>query len=66
MNPFHHLVGHFVSCRDVSHLVSQMQDRDLSTFERWRLGWHLGVCRACVAFEKQMRFMRDAMRRYRE
>ena len=66
MNPFHHLVGHLVSCRDVSHLVSQMQDRDLSTFERWRLGWHLGVCKACMAFEKQMRFMREAMRRYRE
>ncbi len=66
MNPFHHIVGHLVSCKDVTHLVSQMQDRDLSAFDRVRLRWHLGVCRACMAFEKQMRFMREAMRRYRE
>ena len=66
MNPLHHLVGRFVSCRDVTHLVSQMQDRDLSTLERLRLRWHLGVCKACLAFEKQMRFVREAMRRYRE
>jgi hypothetical protein len=66
MNPIHHLFGHLVSCKDVTHLVSQMQERDLSAFDRVRLRWHLGVCKACMAFEQQMRFMREAMRRYRE
>jgi hypothetical protein len=43
-----------------------MQDRKLSATERWKLNWHLGVCKACMAFEKQMRIMREAMRRYRQ
>ena len=66
MNPIHHLFGHLISCKDVTHLVSQMQERDLPAFDRVRLRWHLGVCKACMAFEKQMRFLREAMRRYRE
>jgi hypothetical protein len=66
MNPLIHLFGHLTRCKDISHLVSQRQDRDLTTFERIKVEWHLAVCSACMAFEKQMRFMREAMRRYRE
>jgi hypothetical protein len=43
-----------------------MQDRKLSATERWKLKWHLAVCSMCMAFEKQMRIMREAMRRYRQ
>ena len=66
MNSFNRLIGHLVSCKDVSHLVSEMQDRELTTVERWKLKWHLAVCTMCLAFEKQMRIMREAMRRYRQ
>lgn len=66
MNSFNRLIGHLVSCKDVSHLVSEMQDRELTTVERWKLKWHLAVCTMCMAFEKQMRIMREAMRRYRQ
>ena len=66
MNSFNRLIGHLISCKHVSHLVSEMQDRDLSALERWRLKWHLAVCKACLAFEKQMRILREAMRRYRQ
>jgi hypothetical protein len=66
MKSFNHLIGHLVSCKDVSHLVSEMQDRELTTVERWKLKWHLAVCTMCMAFEKQMRIMREAMRRYRQ
>jgi hypothetical protein len=59
-------MGHLFSCQDVSHILSEMQERDLSVTERWRLRWHLAVCSACVALEKQMRFLNEAMRRYRE
>ncbi len=65
MSLHHHLLGHLFSCKDVSQLVSQMQDRDLTTFERWKLDWHLAVCKACMAFDRQMRLLREAMRRYR-
>ena len=63
---FKQIIGHLVSCKDASHLISEMQDRDLGTLERWRLKWHLAVCAACTAFAKQMRILREAMRRYRE
>lgn len=66
MNSFNQLFGHLVSCRKVSHLISQMQERELTGIERWRLKWHLAICDACLAFEKQMRIMREAMRRYRQ
>ena len=59
-------LGHILSCKDVSHLVSQMQERKLGRFEVWALRLHLAVCDACTRFEAQMRFLRDAMRRYRE
>ena len=66
MNLFDQLIGHLVSCKNASHLISEMQDRELSTIERWKLKWHLAVCTMCMAFEKQMRILREAMRRYRQ
>ena len=65
MDPLAHLFGHLFRCRDISHLVSQMQDRELTPSERRRVRWHLAVCTACMKFEKQLRFLGDAMRRYR-
>jgi hypothetical protein len=50
----------------VSHLVSQLNERGLGPVERWTLRLHLAVCDACMRFEQQMRFMREAMRKYRE
>jgi hypothetical protein len=65
MNPFHRLT-HLVSCSEATRLVSQRQDRPLPWGERVKLGLHLAVCSACSRFERQMKFMREAMRRYRE
>ena len=59
-------LGHLLSCKDVSHLVSQMQDRSLGPFERWTLRLHLAACDACMRFEQQMQFLGEAMRKYRE
>ena len=53
------------SCKDISRLVSQGQDRDFSRWERWKLRLHLAACAACARFEDQMRFLREAMQRYR-
>ena len=59
-------LGHIVSCKDASHLVSRMQERSLGPLERWTLRLHLAACDAFTRFEQQMRFPREAMRRYRE
>jgi hypothetical protein len=46
--------------------MSQMQDRGLTAAERVKLRLHLAACKACTAFERQLRLLREAMRRYRE
>ena len=63
---FKQIIGHLVSCKDSSRLLSEREDRKLTAIEGWTLKWHLAVCTMCMAFEKQMRILRDAMRRYRE
>jgi len=66
MNPVKNAIGHLISCKDASRLVSQMQERPLTAWQRIRLRWHLAVCRMCRTFENQMGFLRKAMERYRE
>jgi predicted nucleic acid-binding OB-fold protein len=66
MKTLDRLLGHLVSCKDVTHLLSEREDRPLSTFERIKLEWHLAVCKACMAVERQFRVMHEAMRRYRQ
>jgi hypothetical protein len=59
-------LGHLLSCKDVSRLVSQGQDRPLTWWEGWRMRMHLAVCTACTRFDAQVRFLRRAMRRYKD
>ena len=65
MNPFSWLLGHLMACKDVTRLMSRLQDQQVSGFERAKLRWHLAVCAACARFERQIVFLREAMRRYR-
>ena len=53
-----------LTCRQVSHLVSEEQDRRLGWLERWRLRVHLKVCEGCRHFHDNMQFMRKAVRRH--
>ncbi|HTQ01746.1 MAG TPA: anti-sigma factor [Casimicrobiaceae bacterium] len=66
MNGFRHAIGHLVSCKDVSRLLSQEHEKPMSRWARVRVNWHLAVCSMCRAFDKQLGFLRQAMRRYRE
>lgn len=54
------------SCKDVSALLSQGQDRPLSWGERMRLRMHLLLCEGCRNFSSQLEFLRTAVRRYRD
>ena len=65
MNPLRSVIGHLVSCKDASRLLSQAEERPMSWWERTRVRWHLAVCAMCRAFERQVVFMRETMRRYR-
>jgi hypothetical protein len=51
-----------ISCKEASRLMSQAQDRELSLGERASLQFHLALCRGCRAFNRQLEFLRRAMR----
>ena len=53
-----------LTCKQASQVISQSYDRRLSWRERLNLRIHLFVCDACARFAKQMRFIRQAMRRF--
>ena len=55
-----------ISCKDASHLISQMQDDDLPIGQRLRVRLHLLFCDACTRFERQVRFLGRVMQRYRD
>jgi hypothetical protein len=58
-------LGHMISCQDASRLVSQREDGPLGIWDRVALRLHLAVCAACTRFERQIHFLRAAMRKYR-
>lgn len=51
------------TCREISRLVSEGQDRELGTFERVRLRVHLSMCAGCTHFAQHMRLLRASMQR---
>lgn len=54
------------TCKEVSELLSQGQDRRLGRVEKFRLNLHLLVCRGCRNFSDQLFFIRAAVKRYIE
>lgn len=55
-----------LSCKEVTHLLSEEQDRKLALMERINLEMHLAMCKGCTNFRKQMDFLRTACRSYAE
>lgn len=53
-----------LTCKDVTHLLSEGQDRKLTVAERARLEMHLLMCDGCSNFRRQIDFLRSACRRY--
>jgi Putative zinc-finger len=58
-------LGHMISCKEASRLVSRKEDAPLTSWQRLALRLHLSVCGACARFERQIRFLRTAMQKYR-
>lgn len=54
-----------LSCREITRLVIEGEDRPLALGERWRVRLHMMVCKACPRFADQLRLMRGAMGRWR-
>jgi hypothetical protein len=58
-------LGRVTNCKEASRLISQAQERRLSPREWIRLRLHIRWCVVCQRVERQMGFLRKAMRRYR-
>lgn len=52
------------TCKEVSELVSQAQDRPLTLGEKFGLHVHLPLCRGCRNFSRHVAFLRTAVKHY--
>ena len=55
-----------LSCREATRLVSQGLDRELALGERIALRVHLAICTGCRNVDRQLSFLRRAIRRLPE
>lgn len=55
-----------LSCKEATRLASQGLDRRLGFGERLGLWVHFVICKGCVNVSRQMRFLREAIRRLDE
>lgn len=53
-------------CVEIVHLVSESLDRDLPLGDRVAIRIHMLYCTACCRFRRQMRLLREALRRHAE
>ena len=53
------------TCKDVTRLVLERQDRELALAERVSVRLHMWACKTCPTFERQALFMQKAMQRWR-
>ena len=53
-----------LKCKEMTHLLSEAQDRKQTVSERLQLEMHLAMCSGCRNFKSQMAFIRQACRRY--
>lgn len=54
-----------LTCKQVTRIVSQAQERPLSFMERLKLRLHLMMCKGCRNYNKQMSFIRKTCCRLR-
>lgn len=54
-----------LTCREITHLVLEGEDRALPASERLVLRMHLLACKACPRFVRQVQLMRHAIGRWR-
>lgn len=55
----------FKTCREVTRLVLQGEDRPLRLGERLGVRLHMVICAACPRFRQQLQLMRAASTRWR-
>ena len=51
-----------LSCKQVTRLLSQSEDRNLALGERVALRLHFAICQGCRNVNRQLKFLRLAVR----
>lgn len=59
-------IDYMLTCKEVSKLLSQSQDANPGFRARLNMKLHLMLCDGCTNFQKQLVFIRVALRRYRD
>jgi hypothetical protein len=54
------------TCKDVTALTLQSEDRTLTTRERLGVHMHMLICKACPKFAKQVTLLRKATAQWRK
>ena len=50
-------------CKEAAQIISQGMDESLPWWKRIALRLHLSICDACTNFRRQVRLLREAVRR---
>lgn len=53
-----------LSCEEVSRLLSEAQERELSLKEKAALRMHTMMCKPCRNLERQLNFLRSALQHF--
>ena len=46
-------------CNDTTELISENMDHNISVFKRWRMGFHLALCKYCREYKAQLETLRQ-------
>jgi len=61
MGLMHDVTG---TCKQVTELISEGMDRNLSWGEKVRIRFHVMMCKGCTNYEKQMAVLRNVSRAF--
>ncbi|NIO16495.1 MAG: hypothetical protein GTN70_05785 [Deltaproteobacteria bacterium] len=53
-----------INCKDVTRLLSESMERELTLWQRVSLRLHLAMCVFCRSFKEQLLHLRELMGRY--
>lgn len=62
MELVHKVIG---TCREMTQLISESQERELHTTEKVQMAMHTGMCPACKNFKKNTHFLRHTMQSFK-
>ena len=46
-------------CKDTTEFISENMDHNISVFKRWRMGFHLALCKYCRKYKAQLETLRQ-------